>query len=451
MLLAVLGAFAQDITGQWNGMLDIYGSKLRLVIHITQGDNGLTATFDSPDQGAFGIPADSVSFENNTLRVSVESLKASISGEYVDGKIDAVFRQAWLELPLELTREEIAAPVVNRPQHPVEPYPYLSQDVSFENEREGITLRGTFTIPDEDGMYPAVVLVSGSGPQDRNEELMGHKPFLVIADYLTRAGIAVLRYDDRGTAESEGDFSTATTHDLMQDALSAVAWLKEHPQVSMIGMIGHSEGGIIAPMAAATDDDIDFIILLAGTGIPGDQLLELQGGLILRAMGTPEEDVLRTLAFNRRVYDLILNSQDDSQLRGKLDDLVAEAYADPDFTTFEGFSLEESQASVAGQLLGPWMLSFLRLDPRVALRQVRVPVLALNGSKDLQVPATENLLGIMDALAEGGNTQGKAIVYRNLNHLFQHSETGSPSEYGSIEETFAEEVLRDIVKWIQWL
>lgn len=448
LMLLCLGLAAYDLTGQWNGMLDIYGSKLRLVVHIAETDSGLVATLDSPDQGAFEIPADRISFNEGELEIVMEALKASIKGTLEGDVINATFRQAWMELPLELTREEIAAPVINRPQHPEEPFPYVSKDVYFSNEAADITLAGTFTLPSEEGVFPAVVLVTGSGGQDRNEELMGHKPFLVLSDHLTRAGIAVLRYDDRGIAESEGDFHSATTYDLATDALSAVNWLKSQPQVGKIGIIGHSEGGIIAPIAASRSEDVDFIVLLAGTGIPSDELLIKQSELIMRAMGTPEDQISQTKAFNRKIYDMILTTMDEDEIRARLDLLVEEAMADTTISIVQDMTAAEVKESMASQLIGPWMLTFMRLDPRVYLEQVKVPVLALNGSRDLQVPALENLDGIAKALLKGGNTRFRIIEYYGLNHLFQFSETGSPSEYGSIEETFNPVVMKDIAEWV---
>jgi len=448
LTLLCLGLAASELDGQWNGMLDIYGTQLRIVVHVTETDSGLVATLDSPDQGAYDIPADSISFKDGEVEIVLGSLKASYKGTLEGTKISGTFRQAWLELPLEFTREEIAAPSYNRPQTPEEPYPYVSRDVSFVNPESGNKLAGTFTLPSEEGVYPAVVLVSGSGGQDRNEELMNHKPFLVLSDYLTRAGIAVLRYDDRGIGESEGDFLTATTYDLMSDALSAVNWLREQPQVVKTGIAGHSEGGIIAPMAAMMDPAIDFIVLLAGTGIPGDQLLMRQGELVMRAMGTPEEEITRTLAFNRKVYDLILSTTDETEIRAQLDLLVEAAMADSLTNFAPGYTMEEIQESMASQLISPWMINFIRLDPRVFLREIKTPVLALNGSRDLQVPALENLGGITSALLEAGNDSFKVIEYYGLNHLFQFSQTGSPSEYGSIEETFNAAVMKDIAEWI---
>jgi len=446
--LLSLGLVASEIDGQWNGMLDIYGTKLRIVVHITETDSGLVATLDSPDQGAYDLLADSVSYADSKVNIVLKQLDATYDGTLEGDKINGTLRQAWLELPLEFSREEIAAPVYNRPQTPEEPYPYLSRDVTFDNPEAGITLSGTFTLPSEEGVYPAVVLVSGSGPQDRNEELMNHKPFLVLSDYLTRAGIAVLRYDDRGTADSDGDFSTATTYDLLDDALSAVTWLKAQPQVGSIGVIGHSEGGIIAPMASVKDEDIDFIVLLAGTGMPSDQLLAKQGELIMRAMGTPEEEIASTLAFNRQVYDMILTTLDEEQIRAQLDLMIESALADSSRKFAQGLTPEEIKQSMATQLINPWMLNFIRMDPRRTLSWVKVPVLALNGSRDLQVPAMENLGGIAEALLMGGNTSFKTFEYYGLNHLFQFAETGSPSEYGSIEETFNEAVMRDIAEWV---
>ena len=446
-LLAV-GLCAAEIEGQWNGVLDAMGMQLTLVVHVNKSDTGLAVTLDSPDQGAFDIPADDASFSDGTLEFSVGSIMASYKGTLKDGVIDGVFKQAVFEAPLLLSREKVEKkPLPKKIQEPEEPYPYLQEEVSFVNEKAGITLRGTLTIPEGKGPFPAVILVSGSGPQDRNEELFGHKPFLVLSDHLTRRGIMVLRYDDRGTAESEGDHSAAITHDFADDALAAVAYLKSHAQAAKVGIIGHSEGGIIASIAATQDKDIAFLVLLAGPGVRGKELIMQQEADIKRSMGVSEEEISEAAGIGFRLYDLVLEDSDIDTKRERLGKLIAEAFEkDPKFGS--GASEEQLKAALEAQLFTPWMQNLLRLDPGEYLQKVTIPVFAVNGSLDTQVSASINLKAISDALTRAGNKDFTTKEYPRLNHLFQTCETGSPTEYPTLEETFNEEVMSDIVEWI---
>ena len=446
-LLAV-GLCAAEIEGQWNGVLDAMGMQLTLVVHVNKSDTGLAVTLDSPDQGAFDIPADDASFSDGTLEFSVGSIMASYKGTLKDGVIDGVFKQSGFEAPLLLSREKVEKkPLPKKIQEPEEPYPYLQEEVSFVNEKAGITLRGTLTIPEGKGPFPAVILVSGSGPQDRNEELFGHKPFLVLSDHLTRRGIMVLRYDDRGTAESEGDHSAAITHDFADDALAAVAYLKSHAQAAKVGIIGHSEGGIIASIAATQDKDIAFLVLLAGPGVRGKELIMQQEADIKRSMGVSEEEISEAAGIGFRLYDLVLEDSDIDTKRERLGKLIAEAFEkDPKFGS--GASEEQLKAAIEAQLFTPWMQNLLRLDPGEYLQKVTIPVFAVNGSLDTQVSASINLKAISDALTRAGNKDFTTKEYPRLNHLFQTCETGSPTEYPTLEETFNEEVMSDIVEWI---
>lgn len=448
LILLAVGLSATAIEGEWYGVLDAMGMQLSLVVHVNKDDTGLAVSLDSPDQDAFGIPADKATFIDGTLEFSVGSIMASYKGTLKDGAIDGVFKQAGFEAPLLLSREVVEKkPLPKRIQEPEEPYPYLQEEVSFVNEKAGITLRGTLTIPQVKGKFPAVVLVSGSGPQDRNEEIMGHKPFLVLSDYLTRQGIMVLRYDDRGTAESEGDHSTAITQDFADDALAAVAFLKRHPQASMVGIIGHSEGGIIAPIAATKDKDIAFLVLLAGPGIRGRELLIQQQADIKRAMGVSEEELSEPADFELKLYDLILEDTDEETKLKRLDEIVADEFKKGS-EAVEGISEEQLKKTIKEQMFSPWMYNFIRMEPSEYLHKLTLPIFAVNGSKDLQVAASVNLKAISEALTKAGNKHFVTKEYPNLNHLFQTCETGSPSEYAGIAETFNEEVMSDIAEWI---
>ncbi|MDZ7716434.1 MAG: alpha/beta fold hydrolase [Balneolaceae bacterium] len=277
-LLIASSLFAQDITGQWNGVLNVMGSQLELVFHIEETDNGYSATFDSPDQGAMGIPFSSASFSDDTLRLAASNISATYKGVLKADSLIGTWSQGGQSFPLNMSRNEVKKEEPKRPQEPEKPYPYYEEEVTFKNEKDSLTLAGTLTIPEKTGSYPAVILISGSGAQNRNEEILGHKPFLVLADHLTRNGIAVLRYDDRGTAESTGDHSTATSKDFAQDVISAIEYLQSREEIDSdnIGLVGHSEGGLIAPMVANDTDDVAFIVMLAGPGVPGKEISLMQ-------------------------------------------------------------------------------------------------------------------------------------------------------------------------------
>ncbi|MCE7990389.1 MAG: alpha/beta hydrolase [Roseivirga sp.] len=449
LLLKVAFMSAQDITGQWHGALDVQGSQLRLVLHVKQVDGAYKARLDSPDQGAKGMPISSITFENNVLKFSLSNINASYNGTFSSNSFTGTWSQGGGSLALNFKREVIEKKVAKRPQEPVKPYPYLEEEVLFENSEAGIKLAGTLTLPKTAGPHPVVILISGSGPQDRNEELAEHKPFLVIADHLTRNGIAVLRYDDRGVAKSEGNFGTATTKDLATDASSAVAYLTTRSDIDQrhIGLMGHSEGGIIAPIVAAESKDVAFIVLLAGTGIPGDELLLMQSEAISSAQGVSGPMLERSLEINAGVFKLIKEATDETELEAELSKyILAEVPA-----SFRPANMTEEEfvKSQTSTVLAPWMQYFIKYNPAEVLPQVNCPVLAVNGDKDLQVPSKVNLEAIKAGLAKGGNTQVKTIEFPGLNHLFQKTETGLPGEYGKLEETFSIEVLKEVTHWLK--
>lgn len=451
LLLCLGSGWAQGITGDWHGMLDFGGMKLRIVFHIKASAEGYSATFDSPDQGAFALPIQSVTFENPNLTMKVDSPPIIYRGELNNDTITGTFNQSGYELPLDMQRQVIDKPVYIRPQEPKEPFPYQEEEIEFANPRAGIKLSATLTLPPGKGTFPAVVLISGSGPQDRNEELLGHKPFWVIADHLTRAGIAVLRFDDRGIGGSEGDFATATTLDFASDVASAVRYLQDRKEISGIGLAGHSEGGIIAPLVAVEIPELKFIILLAGTGVRGDKLLLLQEEMLWRVDESDEAKIDKYLKINRGIFEMVIREADTELLTNRMRVFLAQSIAEGEIDIPEGFSQEDIISQLIEQMTNPWMLFFVRHDPALVLAKVSCPVLALFGSKDLQVPPTQNLEAIKSALNQAGNTQYKLIEFPDLNHLFQTAETGHPSEYARIEETIAPQVLETMTNWIKEL
>jgi fermentation-respiration switch protein FrsA (DUF1100 family) len=443
MAISSLNIIAQDISGQWNGSLEVSGVHLRLVFHINKTDSGYSATMDSPDQGAKGIPVTTTTFENNHLLLKIENAKIEYDGEFKDSVIIGTFKQNGFSFPMTLSRKEVTN-TVKRPQEPKAPFPYYLEEVTFPNKNAGITLAGTLTLPAKTGNFPAVILITGSGPQNRDEELAGHKPFLVLADHLTKNGIAVLRYDDRGVGASAGDFSKATTNDFATDVESAVSFLKTRNEINkdQIGLIGHSEGGLIAPIVATKSKGVDFIVLLAGPGLSGDQLMLLQKQKIEEKMGVPAEQVEAGQQAFKGAYEIIRNSpENDTSLKSRIQTFFKEKF---------GTDIPEAQLSgLTTTLLNPWMISFLKLDPAIALQKVKCPVLAINGDKDLQVPAKENLSAIKNALGKAGNKNVTIKEYPGLNHLFQEAKTGLPAEYMTIKQTISPQVLEDITGWIK--
>jgi pimeloyl-ACP methyl ester carboxylesterase len=339
-------------------------------------------------------------------------------------------------LPLVLTRGA-PLPPPRRPQTPAKPYPYREEDVTFTNSAAAISLAGTLTIPNGTGPFPAVLLITGSGAQDRNESLLGHQPFLVLADYLTRHGIEVLRVDDRGVGKSGGNFAAATSDDFATDVEAGVTFLQSRREVDQrrLGLIGHSEGGLIAPMVAVRNKAVRFIVLMAGPGVPGDEIIIEQARLIAIASGLPPESAQQNAIQERAILDLVKQEHDPAALERALRDKLAGL----------GMPPVQIDAQVKG-LTSPWYRFFIGYNPAPALAKVTCPVLAINGEKDLQVPPAQNLPALRRVLASNPAAHIEEIP--GVNHLFQTATTGSPTEYATIEETIAPVVLEKISSWI---
>jgi uncharacterized protein len=430
-----------DIDGAWMGSLDTGAVKLRVVFHIVNTEDGLTATLDSPDQGAKGIPTTSVTRNGANLAIEAKSIGGSFAGTISPdlSSIDGKWTQGGGTLPLLLKKVKDQSELERkRPQNPVKPYPYREEEVSFNNKVENVILAATLTIPPGKGPFPAVELITGSGPQDRDESLMGHKPFLVLSDYLTRHGIEVLRADDRGTGKSSGVFADATTADFATDTEAGIAFLKTRPEVDphRIGLIGHSEGAVIAPMVAARNQDVAFIVMMAGTGVPGDQVLVAQGEAITVASGGDPAKAAADAAKEKEMLRLVETEKDQAALEKELREKMA------------GQVPEAQVGMQIKQLTSPWMRYFLTYDPATALRKVTCPVLALNGSLDKQVLPSQNLPAIRKALEQAGNKHFEIDELPGLNHLFQTAKTGAISEYAEIEETMSPVALDKISTWI---
>ncbi|HVP35996.1 MAG TPA: alpha/beta fold hydrolase [Terriglobales bacterium] len=442
----------QNAEGNWLGTLSFSGTELRVVFKIVKSPEGkLTATMDSPDQGAKDIPVDEVVFQNGHLSLSLKAIAGGFEGDMKDDlTIEGQWSQGGMSLPLTLKRTD-KVPEAARPQEPKQPYPYDEKEVVYENKKAGIELAGTLTLPKSGGPFPVVLLITGSGPEDRNETVFGHRPFLVLADYLTRRGIAVLRVDDRGVGKSTGSYAKATTEDFAGDVLAGVEYLKSLKEINpkQIGLLGHSEGGIIAPMVATKSPDVSFIVLMAGTGLTGEQILYLQSALIEKASGTSDEVIARDRKLKEQMFAVVKENQDsasiDKKLRLVLNDAIAKM-SDKEKQDM-GYSPEMVDMTIK-QMLSPWLRFFLTYDPKPALMKVKCPVLAINGEKDMQVPPKENLPAIEEALKAGGNKDYTIKELPGLNHLFQTATTGSPTEYAKIEETISPAALTIIGDWI---
>jgi pimeloyl-ACP methyl ester carboxylesterase len=441
---------SQEAVGTWHGLLDV-GQKLRLDIHISKSGDTYNGKLDSPDQGAKDIPATKVEFTNNTLVFEVKNLGVSYSGNLKSDSIDGTFKQGGFSTKLLLTRSIVELKAANRPQNPLGPFDYLEEEVSFENKVEKFNLSGSLTYPKGEGPFPAVILVSGSGAQDRNEEIFEHKPFWVIADYLTNQGFAVLRYDDRGTAKSEGNFETATSVELANDAEGALDYLKANPKINAakICIAGHSEGAMLAVILAARRKDIHSIALLAGPGIQGSELLLLQQYLINKANGIPEKSNKAMQRFNRKIYKIVVNQSNITDSKPIIEKEIRKALKNTKYEELPGYSSKEQliQESLSN-VCNPWMFYFIKYNPKSDLEKVNCHVLALNGSKDLQVPPKENLGAMQKYIPKSD----KSHVFRelpNLNHLLQECESGNPQEYRTIEQTIQPEVLKILGDWLK--
>jgi uncharacterized protein len=442
---------AKNIDGIWQGTLKAGGVELRLVFRFANDEQGqLNASMDSPDQGAKGIRVDSATLTGNDVKIEVKQVRGTFEGKLSENghEIKGQWKQLGPSLPLDLKRLD-KEPDFSRPQDPKRPYPYAEEEVAYENATANVKLAGTLTLPASGQMVPAVLLITGSGAQDRNESLLGHKPFLVLADYLTRRGIAVLRVDDRGVGGSTGDTAASTTDELVGDVLAGVAYLKGRKEINpaRIGLIGHSEGGIIAPLAATRSNDVAFIVMLAGTGVTGEEIIYHQAGLIAESQGAKDVAVAASRLVQRQIFRIVKEEPDHAKAEQQVRDILATAATLAAVVVPKETLQAQADAQVKA-VFSPWFRYFLAYDPQPALRKVRCPVLAINGEKDLQVDPKQNLPPIEAALKEGANSDYTLKELPGLNHLFQHCQTGSPSEYATIDETFAPEALELVAGWI---
>ena len=431
--------------GTWQGAIEVSNMRMRLQLHVSHDEKGeLLASVDSLDQGIEGIPASQVAEKNGELQFEIPVFQAEyqgtlsaskneISGHWTQNKeLETLdFRRS--DKPLEL----------RRPQNPVKPYPYKEEEVSFPAGDSQVTLAATLTVPGGAGPFPAVVFIAGSGPTDRNGSLAGHQPFLVLADFLTRRGVAVLRYDKRGVGQSTGDAQQASMDDLIGDAQSALRYLKSRKEVDpkRLGVLGHSEGGIIAASLAMRSNEVHWLVLLATPATTGERTLLKQSELIARIGGLPEAQITRSQEFDRMAYAAVRGTQSRAQLESKLNQLIERSEL--------GATMPPAALQAQIRLMtSPWFRQFLDFDPEPLLQQLQIPVLALNGDRDLQVDAEDTVPLLRSAYDKSGNKDFTVVEVEGVNHLFQRAQSGSPALYGAIEETMAPEVLNGIGRWL---
>ena len=445
---------AVDVAGDWLGVLAVQGLKLRLALRVSRsGDGLLTAKLDSLDQGARDLPVDEIVRDGNTVRFIAKRLGLTYTGTLETGGhvIRGTMRQSGAAMPLDFERTA-SIPVLTRPQEPVKPYGYVEEDVRYRNEHDEAELAGTLTIPAGPGPHPAVVLITGSGAQDRDETIAGHRPFLVLADYLTRRGIAVLRADDRGVGASSAAGPADTSLTYAGDVLAAVRLLKQHTGIApqKIGLIGHSEGSIIAAMAAARSTDVAFVVMLAGMGQSGEEVVLAQTELMQRKYGVAPDLIGATRTTLRDVFRALRSEPDAAAALGRMRavlDRRAAAMPAANREAFEG--IRNTLLPQLRMYTTAWFRFFLDYDPAVDLRNVRVPLLAITGELDLQAPPRENLPRIQAGAGAGGNGHVTIRELPGLNHLLQTAKTGLPDEYSTSEETLAPVALDLLAGWIR--
>jgi uncharacterized protein len=457
MIFSALAVNAQSpFAGSWKGKIAAF--NLTIVINISEKDGKLSATMDSPDQGANGIPCDQVAVNGNAITLSVSVIGANFTGNLSEDKrtISGKFNQGGGSFDLVIGKDGIPA-AKEKPQTPIPPFSYKSEDVEYDNADKTVHLGATLTYPSSGSGFPAAILISGSGQQDRDETLMGHKPFAVIADRLTKLGFAVLRVDDRGVGKSKGEVEKASSADFAKDVITSLEYLKKRKEVdaSRIGLIGHSEGGLIASVVGAERKDISFIILLAGPGIQGSELLAEQCEAILLKSGVSKEAVTAYMPLYRKLIKLSLDGSDSAAIASKAKTETDEwkKYVKASYLQELGFDSKERTGTILGNLMSgfssAWMRYFLKSDASVFLQQVSAKVLALNGEKDIQVIAPSNTAGIKKALQKSKSPFYEVKILPGLNHLFQKCDQCSVVEYGMLDETMSETALAEMAQWLQ--
>jgi alpha/beta superfamily hydrolase len=474
--MALFTSQGKDLNGYWNGVLRRPNANpLRICFKITQNKDGIKTVMDMPDQGLKHFPMSATTFDSITVKIVSNEAKISYEGTFLEASkkdqnqndsLLGFFNEGGKHYPINIGKG--IPDTLIRPQEPKPPYSYHIEDVMFENKKDKISLAGTLTMPKKTGVFPVVILISGSGPHNRNEEMYGHKPFLVIADNLAKNGIGCLRFDDRGTGQSGGNYQTASAEDFKEDVESALNYLQMRPTVdkNSIGLIGHNEGAIIAQLTAASrTKEIKFMVLLNGAGIPCDKLQLMQNELIGKASGLDEKTLKKNYTLNRGAYDIVMKNNAPEKLKTKLTAYMMQALADTskkvvtladgkiDSTVVKKMKADSVQLALevekrVNELSSPWMQHYLKYEPSKTLEKIKCKVLVYNGEKDLQVPGKPNIEAIVAALQKGGNTSYDTKLFPSTNHLLQSCKTGAPHEYERIEQTIAPQMLTEMTKWL---
>lgn len=449
-ILVSYSGFTQNIEGVWNGNLEVQsGRKILFIFKIALAEDELLTEIAIPSQGVKGLNPTSTTFEDGTLSIDATNLGFKYSGKFNpnSGMVEGTFYEGVNAVPLVLTKEKLEEIKPNRPQEPVNPLPYVAEEVKFNNLKHSVSLAGTLTLPISTGTKPPVViLISGSGPQDRNESFAGHKPFLVLADHLTRKGIAVLRYDDRGYGESTGNFSEGTTADFASDVLSAIVYLKGRTDIDVnnIGLIGHSEGAIIAPMVANQSKDVAFIVMLAGTGTSGKQVSFNQS---VDGRNFPVADEKLFEAYIQDAIDIAASNKETSEVIKELTAYYQNSQLLASLLP-PTVNKDEFIENLVSTRTTTWIRYFYNYNHVSEISKIKIPALALYGSKDTQVPPKYHLQPVKDALAASKSKDYEVVLLDGLNHLFQESKTGLVSEYSQIEHTFSNGALEKVSSWV---
>lgn len=441
----------EDIDGRWEGSISIMNTELGIIVNFDTDNDSLTGTIDIPQQNASNLPLSNIRFNFPKLSFVLEipTGNAEFDGEIIQDSIKGSFQQSGIKGTFNLAKSSVDTLDILEN----EVLPYIEEEVVFHNG--DIKLSGTLTLPEYPGRHPAVVMITGSGPQDRNEEIYGFKIFKIIADHFTKNGIAVLRYDDRGVGESTGNISESTTEDFAGDVTEAVKYLQTRNDIrhDYIGLCGHSEGGIIAPLVASQYKDIAFIILMAGTGVTGEEVVLEQTELILKAEGMEDEEIKVSLEQSKKLFSHLKSGKEKDEIISELKKQVLESYEDipkeqKELITDKDEYADKIAKSKYEQLTSTWMSYFLSYDPVPALEKVTCPVLMLFSELDLQVSVVQNEKPMVAALVRGNNKDYEVKTFPKANHLFQTANTGSPSEYADLPKEFVPGFLDFITSWI---
>jgi pimeloyl-ACP methyl ester carboxylesterase len=433
-----------NVVGKWLGTITFGNVKLRIAFEVSAAEGGgCTGSMRSIDQSGVGIPLSAVVLNGDSVRLEMDVIRSAYEGKFTDGNtIEGNWLQRGTTTPLVMKRVD-KFPEIIRPQTPRKPYPYLEEDVAYDNPSATVHIAGTLSLPKGKGPFPAVLLIVGSGPLDRDETVHFHKPFLVLADHLTRQGIAVLRVDKRGVGKTTGDLEEATIQELADDVRGGVEYLKTRREIDPkhIGLLGHSEGGVVGPILASQSSDVAFLVMLAGLGQNNGDIIIFQKTLAAREHGADENTLALMRSWYERLYALVREDTDNATAEKKIRALHATLTSDEKEKL--GWPDSGLDREISDQLNRHWRHD-LRYDPRATLMTVRCPVLALGGDRDVQVPSKENLAIIGEALKAGGNPRFTVREFPGLNHAFRTE----PHAAGSEDETLAPTVLQTISDWI---